>query len=193
MMRTLGLSPASCALLLSVVPPSHAHADSRTRGDQGGDGPIRHVLLISVDGMHAIDFANCAAGISGANHGVPYCRNLAHLGQYGVTYPNASASKPADSFPGLLAMVTGGSPRSTGVFYDVSYDRVLSPPAKTTPGDIPGGANLCPGVRGTPVGYDEFIDVDFTRLDGGGGIDPISCPAILRTDASPCILIGSSG
>ncbi len=32
-------------------------------------GPIKHVLLISVDGMHAVDFANCANGISTVNNG----------------------------------------------------------------------------------------------------------------------------
>ena len=29
---------------------------------------IQHVLLISVDGMHAVDFLNCANGISTANN-----------------------------------------------------------------------------------------------------------------------------
>ena len=32
---------------------------------------IKHVLLISIDGMHALDFINCAAGISGVNGGKP--------------------------------------------------------------------------------------------------------------------------
>jgi hypothetical protein len=34
---------------------------------------IKHVLLISIDGMHALDFLNCSAGISGVNGGPPYC------------------------------------------------------------------------------------------------------------------------
>ena len=29
-----------------------------------GKGSIKHVLLVSVDGMHAVDFENCAKGIS---------------------------------------------------------------------------------------------------------------------------------
>jgi hypothetical protein len=33
----------------------------------------------------------------------------------------ASASKPSDSFPGLIALVTGGTPKSTGAYYDVAY------------------------------------------------------------------------
>jgi hypothetical protein len=45
---------------------------------------IKHVLLISIDGMHALDFINCAAGISGGNGGKPYCPNLAKLVDTGV-------------------------------------------------------------------------------------------------------------
>src|SRR5215470_16620215 len=82
-------------------------------------GPIKRVLLISVDGMHAVDFLNCAHGISSANNGEPYCPTIAALGKHGVNYVNASTSKPSDSFPGLTAIVTGGSPALTGVYYDV--------------------------------------------------------------------------
>jgi len=32
-------------------------------------------------------------------------------------------TSPSDSFPGLISMVTGGTPKSTGVFYDDSYSR----------------------------------------------------------------------
>ncbi|MGA2098596.1 MAG: hypothetical protein ABSH39_20060, partial [Candidatus Acidiferrum sp.] len=32
-----------------------------------GWGKVKHVLLISIDGMHAVDFYNCAPGIAGAN------------------------------------------------------------------------------------------------------------------------------
>src|SRR5215471_9895542 len=34
-------------------------------GDHDGDDHhgVRHVLLISIDGMHALDFANCSKGI----------------------------------------------------------------------------------------------------------------------------------
>jgi hypothetical protein len=115
-----------------------------------------HVLLLSIDGLHAQDLAR-------------YVRlnpnsALAQLSNMGVTYPDASTSKQSDSFPGLLSMVTGGSPRSTGVFYDDSYDRNLSPP----------GSNC--STKGTEVLYDEVIDFDSTKLDGGGGIDPAKLP-----------------
>jgi hypothetical protein len=42
-----------------------------------GSGNIKHVLLLSIDGMHAVDFYNCANGIAGLNAGAPYCPNLA--------------------------------------------------------------------------------------------------------------------
>src|SRR5215471_11194932 len=93
---------------------------------------IRHVLLLSIDGMHAVDFINCVNGINGANGGRPYCPNLADLKETGINYLDATTSKPSDSFPGLMAIVSGGSPRTVGAFYDVAYDRSLDPPSTTT-------------------------------------------------------------
>jgi len=136
-------------------------------------GAIRHVLLISIDGMHALDFASCAKGIPTINGGAPYCPSLAALGTIGITFTQASSAKPSDSFPGLLAPLTGGSPRSTGIFYDVSYDRSLSP------------ANACPGTVGTVVAYDESIDKDSTQLDGGGGINTNALPRDPKNGCAP--------
>jgi len=144
---------------------------------------VERVLLISIDGMHSLDFANCAKGISTINGGVPYCPAMAQLAQTGVTYLQAFAPKPSDSFPGSSALATGGLPRTTGFYYDVSYDRSLSPPTLTTPYGIPGGVNLCPGTTGTQVGFDEQIDIDLTKLDGGGGINPNYLP---RDPANGC-------
>jgi hypothetical protein len=98
------------------------------------------------------------------------------LSNSGVLYPHASAAKPSDSFPGSGALATGGLPPTIGMYYDVSYDRALSPPAKTTPYGITGGANMCPAVVGTAVGFDEEIDNDLTKIDGGGGINPDYLP-----------------
>jgi Type I phosphodiesterase / nucleotide pyrophosphatase len=142
-----------------------------------GEGRIQHVLLISIDGMHSVDFTNCIAG--------SFCPRLAELGEIGANFTLAQTSRPSDSFPGLTALVTGGSPRSTGAFYDVSYDRSLSPPAKTTPYGIQGGQNLCPSVVGTQIGFDEEIDVDLTRLDAGGGIDPGFLPRDPKNNCAP--------
>jgi predicted AlkP superfamily pyrophosphatase or phosphodiesterase len=53
------------ALCLAAALSSQVYAQTPT----GLNGNISHVLLISVDGMHALDFANCSAGISGVNGG----------------------------------------------------------------------------------------------------------------------------
>ena len=68
--------------------------------------------------MHAVDLLNCVNGISTVNGGDPYCPALAALNRNGVNYVAASTSKPSDSFPGLIAIVTGGSPALTGIYYD---------------------------------------------------------------------------
>src|ERR1700688_2759398 len=150
----------------------------RAYSDEDGDHDIRHVLLISVDGMHSLDYANCANGISTKNGGAPYCPNLKALGEHAVNYLNSSTSKPSDSFPGLMAIVSGGSPRTVGAFYDVAYDRSLSPPATTTGNGVTGAPGLCPSQVGTRTEYEEGIDIDQTQLNGGEadgkatGIDP---------------------
>jgi hypothetical protein len=123
---------------------------------------IKHVLLISVDGLHALDLSNFVATHADST--------LAELSRHGVTYTNNSTSSPSDSFPGLAALVTGGSPVTTGLWYDDTYNRALSPPAQTDGLGNPGGS--CPGKIGTNVAWDEAVDKDLTRLDGGGGLNP---------------------
>ncbi|HKD13075.1 MAG TPA: alkaline phosphatase family protein [Candidatus Angelobacter sp.] len=122
----------------------------------------KHVLLISVDGLHALDLSNYIAAHPNST--------LAALSKHGKTYTNATSSLPSDSFPGLAALVTGGSPVTTGFWYDVSFNRKLSPPAATNPFGITAGP--CPGQIGTGVQLDEAVDKDLTLLNGGGGIDP---------------------
>ena len=58
--------------------------------DDFAKGPVKRVLLISVDGMHAVDLLNCVNGISTVNNGNPYCPALAALGKTGVNYVAAS-------------------------------------------------------------------------------------------------------
>lgn len=127
------------------------------------DSDFQHVLLISVDGLHAVDVENFVA-----SH--PHSA-LARLCAHGVKYTQASTSKPSDSFPGLIALVTGGSPAVTGVYYDDSYDRKLLPPLIDGDGNSLGGT-----TPGTEIVYDETIDKDLTRPDAGGGINPDRLP-----------------
>jgi len=130
--------------------------------------PIQRVLLISIDGMHAVDFLNCANGISTTNNNQPYCPAIAALGQTGINYVAASTSKPSDSFPGLTAIVTGGSPALTGVYYDVAYSRNYSAPAKTTGNGVAAGPCTPYGPpTGTTTEYEEGIDINQHKLNGG--------------------------
>ncbi|HMH27651.1 MAG TPA: alkaline phosphatase family protein [Steroidobacteraceae bacterium] len=156
----LGKSFTATAAAL-LVAGSAVYADSDD-GILGTRHEIRHVLLISVDGLHALDLANFVATHPDSN--------LAALSRHGVTYTNNATSSPSDSFPGLAALVTGGSPVTTGLWYDDTYNRALSPPAQTDGLGNPGGT--CPGVIGTNVAWDEAVDKDLTKLDGGGGLNP---------------------
>ena len=142
--------------------------------------------------MHAVDFMNCAAGLPGVNGGAPYCPALKDLGSHGVNYLNTSTSKPSDSFPGLMALMTGGSPRTVGAFYDVAYDRSLAPPAQTTGNGLAAGPCAPYGTpTGTTTEYDEGIDINQTLLNGGapsgdGGINSIDPKHLIRDPAQGC-------
>jgi hypothetical protein len=122
---------------------------------------FERVLLLSIDGFHAVDLATCVT--SGG------CPNLAILSHYGITYSNARTPTPSDSFPGMLAQVTGGTPKTTGVYYDDSYDRTLFSPG-------PAG---CSGSPGTEIVYDESVDFVTTQLFSGG-MNPAFLPQQLN-------------
>jgi hypothetical protein len=114
--------------------------------------PIKHVLLLSIDGFHAVDLSNCIAS--------NLCPHLAGLARHGTTYANASTTRPSDSFPGLLAQLTGGTSKSTGVYYDDSYDRTLFAPAGNPPAP-------CTSGPGTEVNNAEPLDTNLHSIDGG--------------------------
>jgi predicted AlkP superfamily pyrophosphatase or phosphodiesterase len=120
-----------------------------TDGPNLPHGKAKRVLLLSLDGFHQFDLERYIASHPGSA--------LADLASRGVRYANAISMRPSDSFPGSLAMVTGGSPSSTGIFYDVSWDDNLSP-----------AGSDC-STRGAVAPYDEVIDVnpnvEFTTID----------------------------
>src|ERR1700756_3321440 len=185
----------SCLLLMILAVACAANAYARGNDDSGNKRQIRHVLLISVDGMHAVDLLNCSRGIAGANNGAPYCPNLASLVTTGVNYVAANTSKPSDSFPGLMNIVTGATPRTMGVYYDVAYDRSLDAPAKTTGNGLAAGPCTPFGTpTGTTTEYEEGIDRDQTKLNGGapgaaltdGGIASIDPKRLVRDPALGC-------
>ncbi len=93
---------------------------------------LKHVLLISVDGLHQSDLDWYVATHPGSE--------LAQLASGGAQYTNAHTSAPSDSDPGGTALMTGGDPRATGVYYDVEYSHGVFPPGTTKcSGPVPGG------------------------------------------------------
>ena len=129
-----------------------AVAGAQPAADDEGDAG-NHVLLISVDGLHQTDLAW-------------YVRThpdsaLAELVGRGVEFTNARTPFPSDSFPGMVAQVTGGHPSSTGVYYDDSWNTAL----------LPAGTTKCTGVApGVEVTYFEQADKNPSALDAGQGL-----------------------
>jgi hypothetical protein len=173
------LTVATITLATLLAAPGYTEDDLNQRNG------IRRVLLISIDGMHAIDYQNCV------NTGT--CPNLAKLGKTGVNYTRTTTSRPSDSFPGLMALVTGGSPRLVGAYYDVAYDRVLAPPFHDTGNGVFSGP-CNPGVpNGTTTEYEEGVEFDQTKLNGGapgagltdGGVKAIDRSRLPRDPFTP--------
>jgi predicted AlkP superfamily pyrophosphatase or phosphodiesterase len=126
---------------------------------------IRHVVLISVDGLHRTDVDHFIAA-----HGES---TFAELAEHGVEFTHAHTPTPSDSFPGLAALVTGGTPKSTGIYYDDSYDRTLFPPG-----------SACAGDPGTEMQLFETLEVDFTQLFSP--INPDNLP-LMKDSNGKCI------
>ena len=118
--------------------------------------PVHRVLLISVDGLHAVDLANYVKSHPQST--------LAALSQAGITYTQANTPVPADSFPGMVGLATGGSPVSTGIWYDDTINRNFL---------APGSTKENPGQPGVEVALDESLDVGFNGGKWGqAGVDP---------------------
>jgi hypothetical protein len=162
------VAAAAAAVVVGVPVVLSSAGPVAARQDQ-----VKHVLLISVDGLHQSDLEWYVA-----NH--PRSE-LAMLTHRGAEFSNAQTSDPSDSDPGGTALMTGGDPRATGVYYDVEYNHDV----------YEAGTTKCTGPRGGDVIYDSPDDLDATRLDAGQHIAGIeSNPAlILNMTATPQTLL----
>jgi len=149
-MRSTCLRAAVCVAVLFSCAAGIANGANRGNSDH----KVRQVLLLSLDGFHALDLENYRQSHPAST--------LAVLVARGVSYTNATTSSPSDSFPATLAMVTGGSPVSTGIYYDVSWDDALSP-----------AGSDC-STRGTVVPYNE--SVNFSTALRFTSINPAKLP-----------------
>ncbi|MEU7057026.1 alkaline phosphatase family protein [Streptomyces sp. NPDC046197] len=156
------------ALTAAAATPAAAHATARRHS------PARHVLLLSVDGLHQSDLAWYVA-----RH--PQSA-LARLVGDGVEYTHAGATVPSDSFPGMIGQLTGGNPGTTGVYYDDTYSNAL----------LPAGTTGCAGVRaGAEVDLTEDLDRNKDSLDAGQGLSGLP-GSILNMTGDPRSLIDPS-
>jgi hypothetical protein len=148
---TVGVAAGLCALVAAFGASSTAVAKQQT----AAAAPASHVLLLSVDGLHQSDLTWWVRAHPNGN--------IARLVHGGTEYDNASTPIPSDSFPGLVAQITGGNPATTGIYYDDTYNRSLFAPGATcTPGQTTG--------LGGEVNLAENLDVDSTSIDAGYGI-----------------------
>ncbi len=157
---------AATALGTASAATSPGTAGNGHHGDR-----IRHVLLISVDGLHQQDLAwyvkNYPASV------------LAGLARHGMEYGNAETPFPSDSFPGMVAQVTGGDPRVTGIYYDDTYNHDVFPAGTT---------NCSRPVPGAEVAYTEADDINQHALDAGQGLSGLP-GSILQMTANPLKVI----
>ncbi|ADJ48232.1 type I phosphodiesterase/nucleotide pyrophosphatase [Amycolatopsis mediterranei S699] len=160
--------PAALAALglLTAVPVASA---------SDGHPGTRHVLLISVDGLHQTDLA---AYVARHPHSA-----LAGVVARGTEYTAARTPVPSDSFPGLIGQLTGGDPAATGIYYDATYNHGL----------LPAGTTSCAGVTpGAPVDLTEDLDRDQTRLDAGQGLSGLP-GSVLGMTGVPQTLLNQAG
>ena len=120
------------------------------------DHKIRRVLVISIDGMHALDFALWTKNNPASA--------LANLAARGVNYTNATTTKPSDSIPATVGIFSGGSPAVGGMYYDDAYNRAWFAPTNLT----------CTGAPGVVIDLKQGINA--APLDGSGGVDPAKMP-----------------
>jgi hypothetical protein len=121
----------------------------------GDDHKIRRVLVISIDGMHALDMALWVKSNPTSA--------LGKLSAQGINFTNASTTKPSDSIPSTVGIFTGGSPAIGGMYYDDAYNRSWFAPTNLT----------CSGTPGAVIDLKFAINLN---PDGTGGVDPAKMP-----------------
>ena len=139
---------------------------AQVRGGQQPSG-IQHVLLISVDGLHQQDLTWYVNNFPDST--------LASLDHQGLEYSNAMTPFPSDSFPGMVGQVTGGNPKTTGIYYDDTWNHDV----------FPIGTTNCSGpVPGAEVAYTEANDINLNSIDAGQGLRGLP-GSILRMTPNP--------
>ena len=172
--RSVRRTAAVVASVVTVLGTAAVASATALPGHGAGGGepsPIKHVLLISVDGLHQQDLTWYVQ-----NHPLS---TLAALDRRGLEYSNAMTPFPSDSYPGIVGQMTGGDPGVTGIYYDDTWNHDV----------FPAGTTNCTGpVPGGEAAYMEAADIDQTRLDAGQGLTGLP-RTILQMTGNPLQVI----
>jgi len=162
--------PLTTILGLAAQPLDHfaLATPSSTSTTNATGKQVAHVILISVDGLHQSDLDWYVSNYPNSE--------LAKLVKNGAEFTNAHTADPSDSDPGGTALMTGGDPRATGVYYDVEYNHAT----------YEAGTTSCHGQpTGGDVIFDSPDDINFTRIDAGQNIPGI--------DSNPALIMQMTG
>ncbi|MFE4461593.1 alkaline phosphatase family protein [Nocardia tengchongensis] len=166
--KSIRLAAAVGAVALACTATGIAMA---TPGDNGQGHNGKHVLLISVDGMHQADLAWYVEQHPNSA--------LANLAGNGEQYTNAQTTNPSDSFPGMVAQLTGATAGQSGVYYDDTFNHDLLPAGTTDCAHTPKGAE---------VSMTEAMDRNQSALDAGQGLAGLP-GSILGMTGNPATLL----
>ena len=166
-------------LALTAAPAVFAQGPFGNRNDH----TIKHVLLISIDGMHALDFINCSQGITASTAALPIAR----------TSPSSAERRELSRHLHVKALgfVSGFDGAGHAAVHHAPSARFT-----TSPMTVPRSAHDHHGQRcgrrdlhcrlrpnGTTTEFDEGIDLDQTKLNGGAppALTAASPPSILAS------------
>ena len=167
--RFLRAAAAAAGGAVLVAGTALASASAATVGGAAGHprSEIRHVLLLSVDGLHQQDLSWYVQHYPAST--------LASLVRHGTDYTDALTPVPSDSSPGMVAQATGGDPGVTGIYYDDTFNHDV----------FPAGTTTCSGpAPGAEVAFEEAIDVNQNSLDAGQGLSGLP-GSILQMTPNP--------
>jgi hypothetical protein len=171
--KTACAAVAAGAMAIGIPVAAASGHSSHQAGGGGGHHhqhtAIKHVLLLSIDGLHQSDLDWYVANHPNST--------LAELAEGGREYTNDHTADPSDSDPGGTALVTGGDPKVTGIYYDDEYSHGVFPAGTTNcSGPVPGGDviydspdDLLPAV---PDLLNNGSGNTFPSFDEGGSIYP---------------------
>ena len=102
-------------------------------------GQYKQVVYLSFDGMHQGDLVKYIEMF-------PNSTWATLVKTHAIVYNSARAATPSDSFPATAAIVTGGTPRLTGIYWDDTWAKDLYPPSSNCSGPIGAEADWSVGM-----------------------------------------------